>query len=104
MIGSTNDFEVVRGSGNLFADLGDADAAVKAMKAIVAADLIATLDMRGLSTRAAGKVARLDAADVQRIRNADLSRFTIDRLVRIASRLGRSFELRAASTPADVAG
>lgn len=34
------------------------------------------------------------AADIQRIRNADLSRFTIDRLVRITYRLGRSVEMK----------
>ena len=86
--------ELMRGSGNVFADFGDADAEAKKMKADIAAEIIATLNKRGLSARAGAKVAKVDAADIQRIRNADLSRFTIDRLVRIACRLGRSVEMR----------
>ncbi len=42
----------------------------------------------------AGKIAGMDGADIQRIRNADLSRFTIDRLVRVAYRLGRRVEMK----------
>jgi predicted XRE-type DNA-binding protein len=91
---SIEEFAVVHGGGNVFADLGDADAASKRLKALVAAEIIATLNARKLSVRAAGKLARLDASDVQRIRNADLSRFTLDRLVRVAHRLGRSIEMR----------
>jgi predicted XRE-type DNA-binding protein len=99
----TDDMEVLRGSGNIFADFGDADAEAKKMKAMIAAEIIATLDQRGLTTRAGGKVAGVDAADIQRIRNADLSRFTIDRLVRIACRLGRSIEMRVLPARADAA-
>ncbi len=90
----SDELEVMRGSSNVFADFGDADAAAKKMKADIAAEIIATLNKRGLTARAGAKVARIDAADIQRIRNADLSRFTIDRLVRIAYRLGRSVEMK----------
>jgi predicted XRE-type DNA-binding protein len=79
----TDAFEIVRGRGNVFADFGDADAEAKKMKAVIAAEIIATLSARGLSAREGAKVAKVDAADIQRIRNADLSRFTIDRLVRV---------------------
>lgn len=89
----TDEFEVLRGSGNVFADFGDADAEAKKMKAVIAAEIIATLNARGLSAREGAKVAKVDAADIQRIRNADLSRFTIDRLVRVAYRLGRKVEM-----------
>jgi len=89
-----DDMELIRGSGNVFADFGDADAETKQLKAQMAADIINTLDARGLSVRAGAKVAQVDPSDVQRIRNADLSRFTIDRLVRIAYRLGRKPEMR----------
>ncbi len=90
----TDDLEVMRGSGNIFADFGDADAETKKMKADIAAEIIITLNKRGLTARAGAKLAKVDASDIQRIRNADLSRFTIDRLVRIAYRLGRSVELK----------
>lgn len=90
----SDDIEIERGSGNVFADFGDPDAAAKQLKAFIAADIIATLESRGLSVRQGAREAGIDPADLQRIRNADLSRFTIDRLVRIAGRLGRRVELR----------
>ena len=90
----TDELDVVRGSGNIFADFGDADAETKKMKADIAAEIIATLNHRGLTARAGAKLARADAADIQRIRNADLSRFTLDRLLRVAYRLGRSVEMK----------
>jgi predicted XRE-type DNA-binding protein len=96
----TDEPEMMRGSGNVFADLGDADADARKMKAVIAAEIIATLNARGLSAREGAKVAKVDAADIQRIRNADLSRFTIDRLVRVAYRLGRRVEMNV--LPADV--
>jgi predicted XRE-type DNA-binding protein len=95
--------EVRRGSGNVFADFGDEDAEAKQMKALIAAEIIATLNRRGLSARAGAKVARIDAADIQRIRNADLARFTIDRLVRVAGRLGRVVELKVLPDTTDIA-
>lgn len=98
-----DDLEVIRGSGNIFADFGDADAETKKMKADIAAEIIITLDRRKLTARAGAKIAKVDAADIQRIRNADLSRFTIDRLVRIAYRLGRSIEMKVLPERAGVA-
>ncbi len=78
----------------MFADFGDADAEAKKLKAKIAADIIATLNSHKLSVHEAGKIAGMDGADIQRIRNADLSRFTIDRLVRVAYRLGRRVEMK----------
>lgn len=95
----TEKVELVRGSGNVFADFGDPDAEAKHLKAKVAAEIIRTLNQRGLTVRAAAKEARCDPADIQRIRSVDLSRFSLDRLMRIALRLGRRFELR--SLPAE---
>jgi predicted XRE-type DNA-binding protein len=82
-------FETIRGSGNVFADFGDPDAHAKQLKAKTAAEIIRTMTERGLTVRAAAAQAQVDPADIQRIRNADLSRFTLDRLLRVAHRLGR---------------
>ena len=92
-----DEFEVMRGSGNVFADFGDPDAEAKQMKAQVAAEIIKTMGKRSMTVRAAAKVALCDPADIQRIRNADLSRFTLDRLLRVAFRLGQRFEMRSVS-------
>lgn len=86
--------EFVCGSGNVFADLGFADAPVMRMKSRIATEIARALDRRKLPTRTAVKEAGATAADLSRIRNADLDRFTLDRLIRIADRLGCRVEIR----------
>jgi hypothetical protein len=68
---------VVRGTGNVFRDLGHKNADVEHFKAILAAEIIKALDKESIS-------------DFSRIRNADLGRFTIHRMMSILSRLGRA--------------
>lgn len=87
-------FEVVRGSGNLYADLGDPDADTKQIKAQLAAEIIAVLDRRNLAVREAAALTGITAADLSRIRNADLGRFTIDRLVRVLNSFDRRVTLK----------
>ena len=84
---SEGDFELVEGSGNVFRDLGDPDADLKQAKAVVAARIVRVLDERGLSVRRAGALSRFAAADFSRIRNADLGRFTLDRLMKMLAAL-----------------
>jgi predicted XRE-type DNA-binding protein len=94
----SDDLELVRGDGNVFADLGDANAATKHLKAQLAAQIIGTLNSKALTVRAAGKLTGMDPADIQRIRSADLSRFTVDRLIRVAVRLGCRVSMKVTST------
>ena len=82
-----SDFELVEGSGNVFRDLGDPDADLKQAKAVLAARIIAVLEERGLSVRRAGALTRFAPADFSRIRNADLGRFTLDRLMKMLAAL-----------------
>ena len=49
----SEELEVVRGSGNVFRDLGYENADVEQLKAVLAAEIIQTLDREGLSVRAA---------------------------------------------------
>jgi len=86
--------EVARGSGNVFRDLGHENADAEQFKAILAAEIIKTLDREGLTVRAAHDRTGFAAADFSRIRNADLGRFTVDRLMSIVNRLGLRVELK----------
>ena len=86
--------EVMRGSGNVYRDLGHDDADVKQFKALLATEIIKALDRDGLTVRAAHARTGIAAADFSRIRNADLSRFTLDRLVGIINRLGARVEVK----------
>ncbi len=90
----TRNGDSMRGSGDVFADLGFADAPLMRMKSRLAGEIARALDRRELSVRAAAKEAGATAADLSRIRNADLDRFTLDRLVRIAERLGCRVEIK----------
>ena len=82
-----NDFELVEGSGNVFRDFGDPEADLKHAKAVVAGRIIAVLDARSLSVRRASALTRFAAADFSRVRNADLRRFTLDRLMKMLASL-----------------
>jgi predicted XRE-type DNA-binding protein len=80
--------EVTRGKGNVYRDLGKENADLKQFKALLAAEIIKTLDRDQLSVRGAHARTGIAAADFSRIRNADLGRFTADRLMSIINRLG----------------
>jgi predicted XRE-type DNA-binding protein len=86
--------EVMRGSGNVFRDFGRASADVDQMKAVLAAEIIKMLDREKLSVRAAHVRTGIAAADFSRIRNADLGRFTVDRLMSVINRLGSRVEVK----------
>jgi predicted XRE-type DNA-binding protein len=86
--------EVIRGSGNVFRDLGRPSPDVEQLKALLASEIIKMLDREGLSVRAAHDRTGIAAADFSRIRNADLGRFTLDRLVSIINRLGSRVEVQ----------
>jgi predicted XRE-type DNA-binding protein len=86
--------EVVCGRGNVFRDLEHENADVAQLKAILAAEIISALDREGLSVRAAQERTGVAAADFSRIRNANLGRFTIDRLMAIINRLGSSVDVK----------
>ena len=86
--------DVERGSGNVFRDLGHASPDVAQLKAILAAEIVKKLDREKLAVRAAHALTGIAAADFSRIRNADLSRFTVDRLVSIINRLGSRVEVK----------
>ncbi len=92
--------EVIRGSGNAFRDLDQADADVKQLKALLAAEIIKRLDHEEMTVRAAHARTGIAAADFSRIRNADLGRFTVDRLVGIINRLGARVEIKLKVRPA----
>jgi predicted XRE-type DNA-binding protein len=93
--------ELVRGSRNVFRDLRREGADVEQLKALLASEVIKTLDRNALTVRAAHARTGYAAADFSRIRNADLSRFTADRLMLILNRLGARVEVKIRVRPLD---
>ena len=96
--------EVVRGSGNVFRDLGRKSADAEQFKAVLAAEIIKALDREGLSVRAAHERTGIAAADFSRLRNANLGRFTVDRLMSILNRLRSRVEVNVRLRPAATVG
>ena len=90
---SDEEFELVRGSGNVYRDFDRPDAGLAQARAIVAAKIITTLDERGLSTREAERLTGVAHSEFSRIRNARLSRFTLDRMIEILGRLDGTLEV-----------
>jgi predicted XRE-type DNA-binding protein len=86
--------EVVRGTGNVFRDLGSKNPDADQFKAILATEIIKALDRERLTVRQANARTGIAAADFSRIRNADLGRFTVDRLMAILNRLGSRIEVK----------
>lgn len=91
--------ELVRGSGNVFRDLDRKNADINQLKALLAAEIIKALDREQLTVRAAHSRTGYAAADFSRIRNADLGRFTADRLVSILNQLGSRVEVKLRVRP-----
>ncbi len=92
---STEDtIEIERGTGNVYADLGFANAELLQVKASIAAEIIKTLDARKLTVTQAANLTGIDAGDYSRVRRARFERLSVDRLLRMTERLGRHSTIR----------
>jgi len=94
-----DDLELVRGSGNVFRDFYRANASVEQARAILAAEIIRTLDKNGLSTREAERLTGVAHSEFSRIRNARLERFTLDRMITILGKLDEDVEVNVTFCP-----
>lgn len=99
-----DDLEVVRGSGNVFRDLGLPNPDLEQLRAILAARIVRVLDEEGLTVRRAQELTGFAAADFSRIRRARLGRFTVDRLMAVLDRLGQEVEVSVTVHPRPARG
>ncbi len=93
--------ELARGSGNVFRDLGRENADLEQLKALLAAEIIKAMARDALTVRAAQARTGFAAADFSRIRNADLARFTADRLISMLNKLGSRIDVKVRVRPAE---
>ena len=95
---------LVKGSDNPFRDAGIANADAELMKTDLERSEIVPYPAGSGQFhwhRVSAKLAGVQAADISRIRKADLDRFTIDRLARILKRLDQRIHLRIEIKPAE---
>jgi predicted XRE-type DNA-binding protein len=88
------DLEIIRGSGNVFKDFDRPNSNLEQARALIAKEIIRTLDERSLSTRDAEKLTGVAYSEFSRIRNAKLSRFTLDRMIAILGKLDKNVEVQ----------
>ncbi|MEI2774023.1 MAG: helix-turn-helix transcriptional regulator [Candidatus Competibacter sp.] len=96
---TTDDMELIHGSGNVFRDFGHPNAGLEQARALVAARIIGVLDDRQLSTREAEKVTGVPHSEFSRIRNTQLRRFTLDRMMTILGKLDEEIEVSVTFRP-----
>ena len=91
--------EIIRGSGNVFRDLGQADADREQLRAVLAARIIRVLDDRKLTAQAANELTGIAAADFSRLRQTKLGRISIDRIMAILAGLGQQVDVAVDVNP-----
>jgi predicted XRE-type DNA-binding protein len=96
---SKDDFELVRGSGNVFRDFDHPNVELEQLRSILAARIIKALDDQKLTVRQAQEQTGFAAADFSRVRRANLGRFTVDRLMTMLARLGDEVEVTVKGKP-----
>ena len=86
-------------SGNVFADLGLADAGTRLAKAELARSISAIIQERGLTQREAAQILDIDQPKVSAITRGRLGDFSLERLLMLVNRLGMDIEIAVSPNP-----
>ena len=87
----------------MFRDLGEPNAEVLQLKAVLAAKIIGVLDAQSITVRRAHELTGFAAADFSRVRQAKLQRFSVDRLMEMLGKLGQDVDVQVSVRPRAVA-
>lgn len=94
----TQDIKIERGSGNVFADLGLPDADTHLLKAELVTRIDRIIRQRGLKQVEAAKLMGLSQPDVSRLMRGDFQEYSLERLLRLLTRLGRDVDITIRKT------
>jgi predicted XRE-type DNA-binding protein len=86
---------IEEGSGNIFADLGRADADSHFLKAQIVAEIHRLTKARKLTQASAGKVMGISQPEVSRLFKGYFREYSVERLMRLLARYGRDVEIVA---------
>lgn len=89
-----DDTTVTASSGNVFADLGFANAELELAKARIVQSIADEIGRRGLSQRAAGEIIGLPQPKLSTLLRGHWASYSLDRLVRYAALLGVAVTVR----------
>ena len=90
---TTTDLTVERGSGNVFADLGHPDADAHLLKAELVSRIDAIVRQRSITQTEAGHLLGLSQPDVSRLLGGDFREYSLERLFRLLTALGRDIDI-----------
>ena len=88
-----NDTTVEHGSGNVFADLGLPDADAHMIKAELVSRIDDIVRTRGITRAEAARLLGLSQPDVSRLLRGDFREYSLERLLRLLTALGRDVEI-----------
>ena len=85
--------KIERGSGNVFADLGCPDAETHLLKAELVTRTDKIIRQRGLKQVEAARLLGLSQPDVSRLLRGRFREYSVERLLRLLTALGRNVEI-----------
>ena len=89
----TEKLKVERGSGNVFADLGRPDAETQLLKAELVTRIDKIIRQRGLKQVEAAELLGLSQPDISCLLRGSFRRYSVERLMRLLTALGRDVEI-----------
>lgn len=92
--------EIEAGTGNVFADLGYADAKERTLKVELALEVNRVLKQRKLTQARAADLLGIVQPHVSDLVRYRLNRFSVERLMRFLTQLGKDVEIRIAKRTA----
>ncbi|MDE0680639.1 MAG: helix-turn-helix transcriptional regulator [Gammaproteobacteria bacterium] len=90
---TTSDSNVEPGSGNVFADLGHPGAEAHLLKAELVARIDGLVRQRGITQSEAARLLGLAQPDVSRLLRGDFREYSLERLFRLLTALGRDIDI-----------
>ena len=87
------DTTVEHGSGNVFADLGLPDADTHLVKAELVTRIDAIVRQRGITQTECARLLGLSQPDVSRLLRGDFREYSLERLFRLLTTLGRDVDI-----------
>lgn len=90
---TASETNVQAGSGNVFADLGLADAEAHIVKAELVTRIDAIVRQLGITQAEAARLLGLSQPDVSRLLRGDFREYSLERLLRLLTALGRDIDI-----------
>ena len=90
---NASDSTVERSSGNVFADLDVPDAGAHLLKAELVSPIDTIVRQRGMTQTEAARILGLSQPDISRLLRGDFRQYSLERLFRLLTALGRDIDI-----------